>query len=72
MGRQFITVEQMDYTQTITVERLKKVVGRRVKDSGKLFEEIDYDRGGISKDVEWQERWLFCLLRVDAVEPILH
>lgn len=54
MGRQFITVEQMDYTPTITVERLKKVVGRRVKAESKLFEEIDFDRGGISQDVEWQ------------------
>ena len=54
MGRQFIMVEQMDYTPTITVERLKKVVGRKVQEDGKLFEEIDFDRGGISKAVNWQ------------------
>lgn len=54
MGRQFITVEQMNYTPTITMERLKKVVGRRVKAEGKLFEEIEFDWGGISQDVGWQ------------------
>jgi adenine-specific DNA-methyltransferase len=54
MGRQYIGIEQMDYVETITIERLKKVVGRRVKAEGKLFEEIEFDRGGISQDVGWQ------------------
>lgn len=40
MGRQFIAVEQMDYIQSITVERLKKV--------------IEGEQGGISRDVNWQ------------------
>lgn len=40
MGRQFITVEQMDYTETITIERLKKVIAG--------------EHGGISADVGWQ------------------
>lgn len=53
MGRQFITVEQMDYTPTITVQRLIKVVGQKIRAEGKLFEEIDFDRGGVSKEVEW-------------------
>ncbi len=53
MGRQFITVEQMDYIDTITVERLKKVVGKAVKKKGKMFEDTDCDLGGISKDVGW-------------------
>ncbi len=54
MGRQFITVEQMDYTPTITVERLRKVVGQKVQKNGKMFEEIEFDRGGISEEVGWQ------------------
>ena len=54
MNRQWITVEQMDYVETITVERLKKVVGKKSKKDGKLFEEIEYDQGGISKAVNWQ------------------
>ncbi len=40
MGRQYIGIEQMDYTKTISVERLKKV--------------IKGEQGGISKAVGWQ------------------
>jgi len=40
MGRQYIGIEQMDYVETIAVERLKKV--------------IDGEQGGISKSVNWQ------------------
>ena len=54
MNRQWITVEQMDYVETITMERLKKVVGKKVKAEGKLIEDIDYDTGGISESVNWQ------------------
>lgn len=30
------------------------MVGRKVKTEGKLFEEIEFDRGGVSKAVDWQ------------------
>ena len=40
MGRRYIGVEQMDYIEDITVERMKKV--------------IDGEQGGISKSVNWQ------------------
>lgn len=40
MGRRYIGVEQMDYIETVAVERLKKV--------------IDGEQGGISKNVDWQ------------------
>jgi len=40
IGRQYIGIEQMDYIETIAVERLKKV--------------IDGEQGGISKSVNWQ------------------
>ena len=40
MNRRFITSEQMNYTNTVTVKRLKKV--------------IEGEQGGISKDVNWQ------------------
>ena len=40
MKRRCITIEQMDYIQTITKERIKKV--------------IEGEQGGISKAVEWQ------------------
>ncbi len=40
MGRQYIGIEQMDYIETITVERLKKVIAG--------------EQGGISKSVNWK------------------
>lgn len=40
LGRQYIGVEQMDYIETVSVERLKKV--------------IEGEQGGISKEVNWQ------------------
>ena len=40
MNRQYIGIEQMDYIETIAVERLKKV--------------IEGEQGGISKSVNWQ------------------
>ena len=54
MNRQWITVEQMDYVENITIERLKKVIGKKGKKDGKMFEELEYDTGGISKSVNWQ------------------
>ena len=49
MNRQWITIEQMDYVETITLERLKNVVGRKTGEGT-----IAYDTGGISKSVNWQ------------------
>ena len=40
MGRRYIGVEQMDYVQTLAVERLKKVIGG--------------EQGGISAKVAWK------------------
>ena len=50
MGRQYIGVEQMDYTETITVERLRKV--------------IEGEQGGVSKAVNWQGggQFIYCEL----------
>lgn len=39
MNRQYIGIEQMDYIETVSIERLKKV--------------IDGEQGGISQDVAW-------------------
>lgn len=54
MNRQWITVEQMDYVETVPVERLKKVIGTKAKKAGKMFDELEFDAGGISKAVNWQ------------------
>ena len=40
MGRQYIGIEQMDYAETLPVERLNKVIAG--------------EQGGISKSVKWQ------------------
>jgi adenine-specific DNA-methyltransferase len=56
MGRQYIGIEQMDYIETIAVERLKKVVGKGVKSKDLMEDNVceDFDTGGISKAVNWQ------------------
>lgn len=46
--------QEMDYVETITLERLKKVVEKRIKVENKLSEEIEYDTSGISKSVAWK------------------
>ena len=40
MKRQFIVVEQMDYIEDVTIERMKKVIGG--------------EQGGISESVNWK------------------
>ena len=54
MNRQYIGIEQMDYIETVSVERLKKVIAG--------------EQGGISKDVEWQGggSFVYCELKNDA------
>lgn len=50
MTRQYIGIEQMDYIETISVERLKKV--------------INGEQGGISKSVNWQGGGSFIYLEL--------
>lgn len=54
MNRQYIGIEQMDYIETVSVERLKKV--------------IDGEQGGISKDINWTGggSFVYCELKNDA------
>ena len=52
MKRRIITIEQMDYINTVTIERFKKVIGKKVKEG--MFEKLEFDEGGISKDVNWR------------------
>ena len=48
-GRQYIGVEQMDYVETITLKRMKRVVGEKTERGL-----IEYDTGGISDSVNWK------------------
>jgi adenine-specific DNA-methyltransferase len=54
LNRQYIGIEQMDYLETITIERIKKVIGG--------------DPTGISKSVNWQGggEFVYCELANDA------
>ena len=58
MGRRYIGVEQMDYIENITVERMKRV--------------IDGEQGGISKAVDWQGggSFVYCELLENAATLI--
>ena len=54
MNRQYIGIEQMEYIESVTVERMKKV--------------ITGEQGGISKDVNWKGggEFVYCELKNDA------
>lgn len=54
MGRRYIGIEQMDYIETITVERMKKV--------------IDGEQGGISKTVSWQGGGSFVYAELKTID----
>jgi len=79
MNRQYIGVEQMDYIETVAVERLKKVIGEKVvlkteeKTQSKLsiasesdaeYYKLEYDKGGVSKSVNWQGGGSFVYLEL--------
>lgn len=54
MNRQYIGIEQMDYIETVSVERLKKVIAG--------------EQGGVSKDVNWSGggSYVYAELKNDA------
>lgn len=79
MGRQYIGVEQMDYIETVAVERLKKVIGKKnplekgvsaqqklalVSEPNDRYYKLEYDLGGISKSVNWQGGGSFIYLEL--------
>ena len=75
MGRQYIGIEQMDYIEDIAVERLKKVIGKTAKKKGEMFDELEYDKGGISEQVKWKGGGSFLYLALkkhneDFIEQI--
>jgi len=54
MGRKYIGIEQMDYIEDVTIERMKKVVNG--------------EQGGVSKEVDWQGggSFVYCELMENA------
>lgn len=69
MNRRYIICEQMDYVEKLAVERLKKVIGQKTpvskkekavqtelqvaEENGEYYK-FEFDKGGISEEVEWQ------------------
>ena len=79
MHRQYIGIEQMDYIETVAVERLKKVIGEKVvlkteerpqtelsfaSEPSADYYKLEYDKGGISKSVNWQGGGSFVYLEL--------
>lgn len=69
MNRQYIGVEQMDYIETVAIERLKKVIGNNISlpkneiiqtelnlvaEPESEYYKLEFDEGGISKAVNWK------------------
>lgn len=69
MNRQWILIEQMDYIESITKERIKKVVGTTIG-SDLSGDKLEYDTGGISKKVNWQGGGSFIYMELKALNQI--
>jgi len=54
MNRQYIGIEQLDYEENDSVYRIKNVIGTKEKKKGEMFDSIEFDKTGISDDVNWQ------------------
>lgn len=54
LNRQYIGIEQLDYGDNDSINRLKNVIGRKIKKKVKLIDDIEFDASGISKAVNWQ------------------
>lgn len=52
MGRKYIGIEQMNYGENDSVVRLQNVIGRKSKNG--MFDVLEFDQIGISKEVNWQ------------------
>ncbi|MFZ4679001.1 MAG: DNA methyltransferase [Flavobacterium sp.] len=63
MNRRYIGVEQMDYIETIVIDRLVKVIGNNENSKNNIQttldvnskdESMEFDESGISKEVKWK------------------
>ena len=65
MNRQYIGIEQMNYFDHFVIPRQKKVVGKNSRAKGKFFDEIIFDKEGISEIVNWKggNDFIFCELK---------
>jgi adenine-specific DNA-methyltransferase len=65
MKRQYIGIEQLDYGKNDSTIRLRNVIGKLTKESGEMFEKLQFDQSGISKAVNWQGggEFVYCELK---------
>lgn len=54
LGVQYIGIEQLDYGENDSVERLKNVIGKEIKPEGELHTKIEFDTSGITKEVDFK------------------
>lgn len=54
MGLKYIGIEQLNYDENDSVERLKNVIGKNETKQGELLPSNNFDQSGISKAVNWQ------------------
>ena len=54
MGLQYIGIEQLDYAKNDSKVRLQNTIGKKIKQKGEMFENVEYDRSGISRIFNWQ------------------
>jgi len=54
MNRQYIGIEQIDHQIIQCLKRMPQVIGKKKTTKEGLFNELDYDTGGISESVGWQ------------------
>jgi adenine-specific DNA-methyltransferase len=70
MGRRYIAVEQMDYVDTITIPRLKKVIAG---EQGGISEAVDWKGGGdfvYCELFQWNEHYLQRIQAATSTEEI--
>lgn len=65
MNRQYIGIEQLDYGDNDSIVRLQNIVGKKITEKGKMFDNLEYDKTGISETSKWQGggEFVYCELK---------
>jgi len=65
LGRQYIGIEQLNYDENSAVNRLQNVIGKSESEGRLMAVIVDYDKSGISKEIEWEGggSFVYCELK---------
>jgi len=65
MKRQYIGIEQLDYGKNDSAIRLQNVIGKKIQETGEMFDKVQFDQSGISKAVNWHGggEFVYCELK---------